>query len=175
MKPLHILAVLLALQFAAHAAEPKPVPRMQAIPQPRDEVSFQRDGEEIARHLATSLNLRYIDRNHGSILIIWDRLFGTFEREGEPVVYGLTKNIETFNPVRVAYHEFAAIAGDVRAARTWRERLGYVFMGPGWTPATSPRSASWLSSARASSGASQRTSSTSSLGANSPPSASITQ
>ena len=44
-------------------------------------------------------NQQYIDRNHGSILIIWDRLFGTFEPEAEPVVYGLTKNLDTFNPV----------------------------------------------------------------------------
>ncbi len=43
-------------------------------------------------------NRQYLDRNHGSILIIWDRLFGTFEREDEPVRYGLTKNIDTFNP-----------------------------------------------------------------------------
>ena len=49
MRPHRILPVLLALASAASAAEPKPVPRMQAIPQPRDEVSFQRDGEEIAR------------------------------------------------------------------------------------------------------------------------------
>ena len=49
-------------------------------------------------------NRRYLDRNHGSILIVWDRLFGTFEREraDDPVVYGLTKNIETFNPLRIA-------------------------------------------------------------------------
>src|SRR6476661_8169716 len=52
-------------------------------------------------------NQQYLDRNHGSILIIWDRLFGTFEREGEPVVYGLTKNIDTFNPVRVITNEHA--------------------------------------------------------------------
>ena len=43
-------------------------------------------------------NRQYLDRNHGSILIVWDRLFGTFEPEGERVVYGLTKNINTFNP-----------------------------------------------------------------------------
>lgn len=47
-------------------------------------------------------NRQYLDRNHGSILIPWDRLFGTFEREDEPVVYVLTKNVDTFNPARVA-------------------------------------------------------------------------
>ena len=77
-------------------------------------------------------NRRYIDRNHGSILILWDRLFGTFQREDEPVVYGLTSNIDTFNPARIATHEHADILRDVARARTWRDRLGYVFRGPGW-------------------------------------------
>ena len=77
-------------------------------------------------------NQQYLDRNHGSILIIWDRLFGTFEPEGEPVVYGLTKNIETFDPARVAAHEHASMLGDVGRARTWRDRLSFVLRGPGW-------------------------------------------
>jgi len=78
------------------------------------------------------VNPQYIDRNHGSILIVWDRLFGTFEPEGEPVVYGLTKNIETFNPVKVMSHEHVDIARDVARSTTWRERLSYVLRGPGW-------------------------------------------
>ena len=61
-------------------------------------------------------NEQYLDRNYGGILIIWDRLFGTFEPEGERVRYGLTTNIETFNPVRVAFHEYAALGRDLRAA-----------------------------------------------------------
>ena len=61
-------------------------------------------------------NRDYLDRNHGSILILWDRLFGTFEEEDEPVVYGLTANIDTFNPVRIATHEWRDIAADVAAA-----------------------------------------------------------
>jgi sterol desaturase/sphingolipid hydroxylase (fatty acid hydroxylase superfamily) len=80
-------------------------------------------------------NERYLDRNHAGILIVWDRLFGTFEPEGERVVYGLTTNIEAHHPMQVAFHEYAAIARDWRAARSWRERLGYVLRGPGWRPA----------------------------------------
>ena len=76
----------------------------------------------------------YLDRNYGGILIIWDRLFGSFQGEDERVVYGLTKNIETHHPVRVAFHEYAAIVHDVRSATRWRERLGYMFRGPGWKP-----------------------------------------
>ena len=75
---------------------------------------------------------QYLDRNHGGILIIWDRLFGTFQREGERVRYGLTKNIETFNPLRIATHEYADIIRDVRRSTTWRERLAHVFAHPGW-------------------------------------------
>ncbi|MCP2278751.1 sterol desaturase family protein [Nocardia amikacinitolerans] len=80
-------------------------------------------------------NDAYLDRNYGGILIVWDRLFGTFEPEGERVRYGLTKNIGTFNPVRVATHEYAAIWRDVRGARRWRDRWGHMFRGPGWAPA----------------------------------------
>ena len=77
-------------------------------------------------------NQRYLDRNHGSILIVWDRLFGTFQREDEPVVYGLTKNIDTYNPVRIASHEFADIVRDVAHSTTWHDRLSFVLRGPGW-------------------------------------------
>ena len=63
-------------------------------------------------------NRRYLDRNHGSILIVWDRLFGTFQREraDDPVVYGLTTNIDTYNPLRIATHEYVDIATDVAGA-----------------------------------------------------------
>ena len=72
-------------------------------------------------HHAT--NPQYIDRNHAGILIIWDRLFGSFEPEQEPCVYGLTSNIGTFNPLRIAFHEWFAIAKDLRSARNWHERM----------------------------------------------------
>ena len=77
-------------------------------------------------------NRAYLDRNHGSILIIWDKLFGTFEPEGEPVVYGLTRDIETFNPARIATHELRDIARDVAGSRTWSDRFGFLLRGPGW-------------------------------------------
>jgi sterol desaturase/sphingolipid hydroxylase (fatty acid hydroxylase superfamily) len=77
-------------------------------------------------------NRQYLDKNHGSILIVWDRLFGTYEPEDEPVVYGLTKNIDTFNPVTIATHEFTDILEDVADAEDWGERLSFAFRGPGW-------------------------------------------
>lgn len=74
----------------------------------------------------------YLDRNYGGILVIWDRLFGTFEPEGERVRYGLTKNLETFRPLDVAFHEYRALWGDVKAAPTWRGKLAHAYHGPGW-------------------------------------------
>jgi len=79
-------------------------------------------------------NVEYLDRNHAGILILWDRLFGTFEPEGAPVRYGLTKNIHSFNLLTIAFHEWEAIARDVRRAANWRIALGYIFMPPGWSP-----------------------------------------
>lgn len=58
--------------------------------------------------------------------------------EVERPVFGLTKNISTYNPLRVATHEYAAIARDVKAAGSWRERGGRVFGGPGWQPKDAP-------------------------------------
>ena len=81
-------------------------------------------------------NPQYLDRNHGGILIIWDRMFGTFTPENDQVVYGLTKNIDTFNPVRIATHEYRDIASDVADATNWRDRLGHVLRGPGWQSST---------------------------------------
>jgi sterol desaturase/sphingolipid hydroxylase (fatty acid hydroxylase superfamily) len=81
-------------------------------------------------------NPQYLDRNYGGILIIWDKLFGTFEPEIRRIKYGLTKNISTYNPFRIAYHEYAAIAGDVVRAKGLNSKLRHVFGPPGWTPST---------------------------------------
>jgi sterol desaturase/sphingolipid hydroxylase (fatty acid hydroxylase superfamily) len=79
-------------------------------------------------------NPRYLDRNYAGVLMVWDRMFGTFaeEREEEPPRYGIVKNIATFNPVRIAFHEWASIARELIAARSWREAIGVSFGPPGW-------------------------------------------
>ncbi len=82
-------------------------------------------------------NPQYLDKNYGGILIVWDRLFGSFEEERERVIYGLTHDIETYNPLRIAFHEYAAIARDVGRSRSVGEALGRIFRGPGWSPAVS--------------------------------------
>ena len=75
-------------------------------------------------------NPHYLDKNYGGLLIIWDRLFGTFQVEDEPAKYGLTKNITSFNPIVIAYHEHAAIIRDVWNSTDWREALRSVFASP---------------------------------------------
>jgi sterol desaturase/sphingolipid hydroxylase (fatty acid hydroxylase superfamily) len=80
------------------------------------------------------VNEQYLDRNYGGIMIIWDRLFGTYEPEGERVRYGLTTQLRTFRPVRVAFHEYIAMWHDMKRADGVRDKLGVVFRGPGWTP-----------------------------------------
>jgi len=79
-------------------------------------------------------NPEYLDKNYGGILIVWDRLFRSFEPERARVVYGLTKNITSYNPFVIAFHEYVAIGRDVLAARRWRDRIGILWHGPGWRP-----------------------------------------
>ncbi|MEV6302227.1 sterol desaturase family protein [Actinoplanes sp. NPDC051861] len=118
-------SISLAYQFFLHTE------RVDRLPRPV-EWFFNTPSHHRVHH---GSNDPYLDRNYGGILIIWDRLFGSFEPEGERVKYGLTSNIETYNPLRVATHEYAAIWRDVRSARSWRNRAGYLFGRPGWNPA----------------------------------------
>jgi sterol desaturase/sphingolipid hydroxylase (fatty acid hydroxylase superfamily) len=79
-------------------------------------------------------NPRYLDANYAGILIIWDKMFGTFEPEdeAEPPRYGLVHNIGDFNLLRVSFHEWHGIARDIR--RDPRHAFGYLFGPPGWSP-----------------------------------------
>jgi sterol desaturase/sphingolipid hydroxylase (fatty acid hydroxylase superfamily) len=81
-------------------------------------------------------NIRYLDRNHGGILIIWDRLLGTFaeERDTEKPVYGITKNIHTYNLFKIASHEYVDLWHDVRNAPKFSDKIKHLFMPPGWSP-----------------------------------------
>ena len=85
-------------------------------------------------HHAT--NARYLDANYAGTLIIWDKMFGTFvsEEESEKPRYGIVKNLGTFNPVMIAFHEWIGIARDLSSARSLREVGGYLFGPPGWSP-----------------------------------------
>ena len=79
-------------------------------------------------------NVQYLDRNYAGILIVWDRWFGSFEPEGERVRYGLTKNIESANPVYAAFHEFGSVLRDAFRAGSLRDALGFLLQPPGWKP-----------------------------------------
>lgn len=83
-----------------------------------------------------STNPQYLDTNYAGILIIWDRLFGTFvpEDDADPCVFGLVSNIESQNPLKVATHEYFAIFNDAgRRGLSVGERLRYIFAQPGYS------------------------------------------
>jgi hypothetical protein len=65
-------------------------------------------------------------------------MFGTFEPEGVKVSYGLTKNIETYNPVKIAFHEWADMLRDAKNADSLADAWGYIFNEPGWQPKKYP-------------------------------------
>ena len=77
----------------------------------------------------------YLDRNYAGIFIVWDRLFGTFQQEIHTPHYGLTHPVTTYNLLTLQYGDYADLWRDLRRARSWRERIGFLFMPPGWTPA----------------------------------------
>jgi sterol desaturase/sphingolipid hydroxylase (fatty acid hydroxylase superfamily) len=81
-------------------------------------------------------NTIYLDKNMGMCLIIWDKLFGTFQEElpHEPVRYGLTKPLDKpHHPVHVVTHEWEQIGRDLRKKTSWLNKLKYLFMPPGWS------------------------------------------
>jgi sterol desaturase/sphingolipid hydroxylase (fatty acid hydroxylase superfamily) len=80
-----------------------------------------------------AVNTRYLDRNHGGIFIIWDKMFGTFEEEKEEPEFGLTVNLDTYNPVKIALNEYIGLWQDVKRAPDFKTKLKYIFMPPGWT------------------------------------------
>jgi len=79
-------------------------------------------------------NPEYLDRNYGGVFILWDKLFGSFEPEKAPVEYGLVKNIHTFNPIKIAFHEWKDLSKDIFQTNNWKDRMGYMVMHPGWKP-----------------------------------------
>lgn len=84
-----------------------------------------------------AVNDRYLDRNYGGILIVWDRLFGTFieEDDRDPPVYGTRAPLRSWNPLWANLEGYWAIAQDMRHARRWRDKLRVWLMPPGWRPA----------------------------------------
>jgi len=76
---------------------------------------------------------KYINKNYGATFIIWDRIFGTYQPEDEPVKYGITKNLEhahKHDPIHINFHEYVDMLRDIKKARTWREGFFFVFGDP---------------------------------------------
>ena len=92
-------------------------------------------------------NVEYLDKNMGMVLIIWDKIFGTFQKEMEeiPVKYGLTKNVETpHHPIRIVTHEWENIAKDLTKNVSIKDKLKYLLMPPGWSHDGSTKTAKEL-------------------------------
>ncbi|HHB51845.1 MAG TPA: sterol desaturase family protein [Saprospiraceae bacterium] len=84
-------------------------------------------------HHAT--NIPYLDKNLGMVLIIWDKLFGTYaeEDENEPIAFGLFEKEIKRDPFNVVFHEWRSIFHDMKKVKTWRTKWKYFFMPPGWS------------------------------------------
>lgn len=118
-------SVSLIYQFWIHTE------RIGRLPRPIEFV-FNTPSHHRVHH---GIDKLYIDKNYGGILIVWDRMFGSFQPEVFRPHYGLTKQVTTFNVWKLQTHEYAAIARDVKRADRWRDRIGYAFGPPGWKPA----------------------------------------
>ena len=77
---------------------------------------------------------KYIDRNHAGVFIIWDRLFGTFQKEEERPTYGVTQPVNSWNPVWLNFQHYGYIWGMLRKSPKWKDRWNIIFNKPGWQP-----------------------------------------
>jgi hypothetical protein len=78
-------------------------------------------------------DVKYLDKNHGGILIIWDRLFGTFQQEEERPTYGLTKNIEAYNPAVIAFSTWKSLILQAARCGSVKKAVQYFYKPPGWS------------------------------------------
>jgi alkylglycerol monooxygenase len=79
-------------------------------------------------------NPKYIDKNHAGSLIIWDRMFGTFQPEEERPTYGITKPVNSWNPLWANVSHYADMTNDLKRIPSWSDRFKYLFKKPGWLP-----------------------------------------
>lgn len=82
-----------------------------------------------------AVNDGYVDRNYGGMLVVWDRMFGTFAEENDPPVYGTRKALASFDPLRAILGPYAPLVRDSWHTRRWRDKLDVWFKPPGWRPA----------------------------------------
>lgn len=82
-----------------------------------------------------AVNDGYLDRNYGGILIVWDRMFGSFKEEGEKCVYGTRAPLESWDPLWSNFEVYWALAKDSWHAKSWGDKLRVWIKPPGWRPA----------------------------------------
>lgn len=120
------MSISLLYQFWIHTEAINKMPRWF-------EVVFNTPSHHRVHH---GRNPLYLDRNHAGILIIWDKMFGTFQPEikEEKVIYGLVKNINSYNPIKIAFIEWFNMLKDAFSGRkSLKDRILYLFKPPGWT------------------------------------------
>ncbi len=78
------------------------------------------------------INPRYVDKNYAGVLIVWDRLFGTFEPETEPACYGTIKRFSSWNPVWANFEHWAYLLREARESERWVDKIGVFFRPPEW-------------------------------------------
>lgn len=77
-------------------------------------------------------DVKYLDRNYGGFFIFWDKFFGSYQHEEEKPTYGIRKNWHGYNVIDCQLHEFADLWRDVRNAPSFKDKLRYLYMPPGW-------------------------------------------
>jgi sterol desaturase/sphingolipid hydroxylase (fatty acid hydroxylase superfamily) len=117
------ISINLIFQFWIHTKMIKKMPAWF-------EYIFNTPSHHRAHHAS---NVQYLDKNHAGTLIIWDRMFGTFMPEKEEVVYGITNNIKSYNPLKIASHEFSSLWKDFNRSKSLSHKLKYIFYPPGWS------------------------------------------
>ncbi len=119
-------ALILLYQLPLHQTWMKRLPRWY-------EFTFNTPVHHRAHHAFQKI---YIDRNFGGVLILWDRMFGSYAETQDdlPPAYGLTVPVGTYNPLRVLFHELGVMGRNVAHANSASERFGYVFRQPYWKP-----------------------------------------
>jgi sterol desaturase/sphingolipid hydroxylase (fatty acid hydroxylase superfamily) len=103
-------------------------------------------------------NVLYLDKNLGMCLLIWDKLFGTFQPElaSEPVRYGLHKNVSDKGAANIVFHEWKAIYKDSQKATKWSDKLKYLLAPPGWSHDGSSQTAAQIRAAQTQEKATER-------------------
>jgi sterol desaturase/sphingolipid hydroxylase (fatty acid hydroxylase superfamily) len=116
-------AFSLTYQFFVHTETVKKLPKII-------EAVFVTPSHHRVHH---GSDVEYLDKNHGGVLILWDKMFGSFQPEIRRPIYGLTDNIKSTNPIVISLHEYKKMVEDLKKAKSIKESLNFIFNAPGWS------------------------------------------